>query len=315
MNTWIEGPLFLMLLKVGLGTLLVVLAMATTSSCDTPPLPPTEEGEAEATPEGASEPEGVLDKEGEGEGETEGNTLLRQDYGYEIVNVYPHDPAAFTQGLLYADGILYEGTGLYGESTLRKVDLETGTLLQIIEMPRRKVGLRQQDLFGEGIALVNSGLFQLSWRAGIAFLYDRETFELKQEFAYKTEGWGLTYDGQSLIMSDGTASLYFRDPVTFELQRRVAVYDGNTAIKRLNELEYIDGVLWANIWQTDRIARIDPATGEVLGWIFLEGLLSAQEAASADVLNGIAYDKENDRLFVTGKRWPKLFEIHLVPYN
>ncbi len=230
-----------------------------------------------------------------------------QVYGYRVVHEYPHDPAAFTQGLVYADGVLYEGTGLYGQSTLRRVDLESG-------MVRDSTAL-DPAYFGEGIAIMGDRIFQLTWKTRTAFLYDRYTFRPLTTLSYPTEGWGLTTDGDQLIMSDGTNRLFFRDPQTFKQENRVSVCDGDQPVPDLNELEYIEGEVWANVWQTDRIARIDPKTGLVTGWIDLSGLLSAadREGKSVDVLNGIAYDPETDKIFVTGKLWPSLFEIELSP--
>lgn len=227
--------------------------------------------------------------------------------GYRVVAEYPHDPEAYTQGLVFIDGELYEGTGLYGRSSLRRVDLETGDVLQAVELRPR--------YFGEGIAVVEDGIFQLTWQNGLAILFDRETFEPVDTFRYETEGWGLTTDGEKLIMSGGTNHLVFRDPETFEVLEVVAVTDGDTPVNLLNELEYVDGEVWANVYRTDFIARIDPATGKVLGWIDLSGLLSEEDRAGGevDVLNGIAYDAESGRLFVTGKLWPKLYEIEVVP--
>ena len=227
-------------------------------------------------------------------------------YGYRVVNEYPHDPEAFTQGLVYENGIFYEGTGLtLGRSSLRKVALETGEVLQIHNLA--------SELFGEGISVVGDRIWQLTWTNGIAFLYDKETFEQLDRVRYPTEGWGLTYDGERLIMSDGTATLYFRDPDTFELLGQVAVHDEQGPVVRLNELEYVEGLVYANIWQTNRIAIIDPAGGQVVAWIDLSGLLQLEDPAQpVDVLNGIAYDAANERLFVTGKLWPRLFEIELV---
>jgi glutamine cyclotransferase len=223
--------------------------------------------------------------------------------GYEVVRAYPHDPAAFTQGLQYVDGVLYEGTGLHGRSSVRKVHLETGAVLQ-----RRDLGAQH---FGEGITVWRSTLYQLTWRSGLAFAYDRETLILRHTFTYPGEGWGLTHDGQALIMSDGSDRLRVLDPATFAERRRVPVTAAGVPVPRLNELEYVRGEVFANVWQTDYVARIDPATGQVRGWIDLRGLLTPAEAARADVLNGIAYDAAGDRLFVTGKLWPKLFEIRL----
>ncbi len=227
-------------------------------------------------------------------------------YTYRVVNTYPHDRDAFTQGLVFQDGVLYEGTGLRGRSSLRVVELETGQVLQILALPA--------EFFGEGVTIFGNRIVQLTWQSNVGFVYDKRTFELLQTFNYPTEGWGITHDGQRLIMSDGTATLHFLDPETFVEIGQVQVYDNNGAVTRLNELEYIHGQVYANVWQTDRIVRIAPQTGQVTGWIDLAGLLSPQDRSQpVDVLNGIAYDAQNDRLFVTGKLWPKLFEIQLIP--
>jgi len=226
-------------------------------------------------------------------------------YSYEILNIYPHDRGAFTQGLVFEDGILYEGTGLRGRSTLRTVDLESGDVLKLHSLAL--------PLFGEGVTVYGDRIFQLTWQSHIGFVYDKDTFELLQEFTYPTEGWGITHDGQRLIMSDGTSTLHFLDPETLDEIDRIGVYDQNGPVTRLNELEYIHGEVYANVWKTDRIARIDPQSGQVTGWIDLTGLLSEEDRdPPVDVLNGIAYDAENDRLFVTGKLWPKMFEIELI---
>jgi glutamine cyclotransferase len=225
--------------------------------------------------------------------------------GYRVVHVFPHDSEAFTQGLVYLDGLFYEGTGLNGRSTIRKVKIETGQVMQLHKL--------DSQYFGEGIAILNDTLFQLTWQSGIAFLYDRTTFTRTGTFSYTGEGWGLTHDGRRLIMSDGTATLRFIDPASHKEISRLAVRDGGKPVLNLNELEYIKGEVFANVWQTDRIARISPKTGEVTGWIDLKGLLPASEQAPDAVLNGIAYDAAGDRLFVTGKLWPKVFEIRIVP--
>lgn len=227
-------------------------------------------------------------------------------YSYRVINSYPHDPNAFTQGLVYLNGVLYEGTGRRGQSSLRRVSLETGTVLQQVNLP--------PELFGEGIAVFGNRIIQLTWQARQGFVYDKTSFERLARFTYPTEGWGITHDGRRLIMSDGTATLYFWDPDTLAEIGRVTVYDRGQPVTRLNELEYIQGEVFANVWQTDFIARIDPQTGRVTGWIDLTGLLSpeARNGRPVDVLNGIAYDAEHNRLFVTGKLWPRLFEIELV---
>jgi len=226
-------------------------------------------------------------------------------YTYRVVRTYPHDPKAFTQGLVYFDGYLYEGTGLEGQSSLRKVELRTGRVLQIKKLP--------PELFGEGITILQDKIYQLTWRNGICFVYERDSFRNITEFSYTGEGWGLTHDGKHLIMSDGSDTLTFRDPDTFAVVKRLQVKAEGVPVRNLNELEYVEGEIYANVWQTDLIARISPRTGEVVGWIDLSGLLSEREARNADVLNGIAYDPKEKRLFVTGKLWPKLFEIELVP--
>lgn len=228
-----------------------------------------------------------------------------QHFGYEVVNTYPHDPGAFTQGLLYHDGALYESTGLNGRSSLRKVDLATGRILQRVEVPA--------DYFAEGLALHQNQLYQLTWQNRLGFIYDLATFRVKRNFNYRGEGWGLATDQRSLIMSDGTHRLRFLDPENLDPQREVEVMDGDRQISLLNELEFVRGEVWANIWQSDRLVRINPETGRVTGWVNLAGLLpAADRLTGVDVLNGIAYDATGDRLFVTGKLWPKLFEIRLV---
>lgn len=225
--------------------------------------------------------------------------------GYRVVATYPHDTEAFTQGLIFYDGQLYEGTGLNGESSLRRVDLASGTVLQRIDLPA--------EYFGEGIALFNDRIYQLTWQNKIGLIYDRASFTQLGSWSYETEGWGLTHDGSQLIMSDGSDTLRFLDPQTLAVQRSVQVRAEGQPVTRLNELEYIDGQVYANIWQTDMIARIDPQSGAVTAWIDLSGLLPLEERLpNTDVLNGIAYDPATDRLFVTGKRWPKLYEIALV---
>jgi glutaminyl-peptide cyclotransferase len=227
-------------------------------------------------------------------------------YGITIVKSYPHDPEAFTQGLIFSDGFLYESTGVHiKNSTLRKVDLETGMVLKVQTLPR--------EYFGEGLTLWQKKLIQLTWRSGIGFVYDLDSFLKVDEFRYDTEGWGLTHDGKSLIMSDGSAVLRFLDPASYVEIRRIEVRDQGIPIRNLNNLEYIKGEIFANVWKVDMIARISPETGKVLGWIDLSALRSALgPARNAEVLNGIAYDAARDRIFVTGKLWPKLFEIKLV---
>lgn len=226
-------------------------------------------------------------------------------YGYRVVNRYPHDPNAFTQGLLFHGGTFYESTGLYGESSVRQVEVETGKVIHMTVAPPR--------VFGEGLALGGERLVQLTWQNHVAFVFDKSSFALQGQFAVKTEGWGLTFDGKEFILSDGSDKLYFLDAQRFELQRTVAVRDHERAIDMLNELEFVDGEIFANVWHSDRIARIHPATGAVTGWIDLTGLRGAKEQQDQEaVLNGIAYDPASKRLFVTGKRWATLYEIQIV---
>lgn len=225
--------------------------------------------------------------------------------GYEVVQAYPHDPRAWTQGLMFIDGVLYEGTGrTNGPATLSKLDLATGAVLQRCALPL--------DFYGEGVTIFGDAIYQLTWQSHVGFVYDKASFAFRRAWSYPTEGWGLTHDGTRLIMSDGTSTLHFLDPETLVETGRIDAYDENGPVIRLNELEYIHGEIYANVWLTDRIARIDPQTGQVLGWIDLSGLLSAEDRVQRVAeLNGIAYDAERDRLFVTGKLWPKLFEIRL----
>lgn len=227
-------------------------------------------------------------------------------YSYEVVQSWPHDPQAFTQGLIIHEGILYESAGLYGQSTLRRVELESGKV-------KKKVKL-DNTIFAEGLTLLGDRLYQLSWTNQKGFVYSIKDFKQAGEFAYDGEGWGLTNDGTHLILSDGSNSLRFLEPTTGKLVRMVSVMDGMHPIHELNELEFVKGEVWANIWHTDRIVRIDPANGKVLGWIDLAGLLpAARQQSPENVLNGIAYDAQHDRIFVTGKRWSRIFEIKLKP--
>ena len=228
--------------------------------------------------------------------------------GYQIVHTYPHDPKAFTQGLIYVDGHLYESTGLNGKSSLRMVDLTTGQVLQKHDLP--------SEYFGEGLTDWGSTLIQLTWTAHKGFVYDRFSFSQLRTFDYQGEGWGLTHDSTQLILSDGTPYLRFFDPKSFRVTRRVHVVDdAGHPIDNLNELEYIHGQIFANIWHSDKIARISPQTGKILGWIDLSGIIDPLELQGDAVLNGIAYDSTGDRLFVTGKLWPKLFEIKITHRN
>jgi glutamine cyclotransferase len=225
---------------------------------------------------------------------------------YQIVHVYPHDADAFTQGLVYLDGKLYESTGRNGRSSLRMVDLSTGRVLQRYDLP--------VEYFGEGLTNWGSDLVQVTWKTGTGFVYDQFSFALRRTFHYEGEGWGLTHDEKALILSDGSPTVRFLDPTSFREIKRISVHDGTGhPVMNLNELEYIHGEIYANIWQTDKIVRVAPQTGRVLGWIDLTGLMDKRELAESDaVLNGIAYDAKGDRLFVTGKLWPKLFEIRVV---
>jgi len=232
------------------------------------------------------------------------------EYTFEIVHTFPHDPAAFTQGLVYRDGFLYEGTGLNGQSSLRKVRLETGAVLQRVDLA--------PEFFGEGIALLKNEVVQLTWQSQIGFVYNLSDFRLLRRFSYPGEGWGLTTNGKGtaneLFMSDGTSEIRVLDAGTLAEKRRFKVRDGDTPIDQLNELEFVEGEIFANVWQTNRIARISPQTGKVVGWIDLKGLLSPIYRLEAGaVLNGIAYDSDRKRLFVTGKLWPSIFEIRLLP--
>jgi glutaminyl-peptide cyclotransferase len=225
---------------------------------------------------------------------------------YRVVHVYPHDSKAFTQGLVFTDGHLYESTGINGHSTLRRDDLQSGRVLLSAAL--------ENKYFGEGLTEWGNTLIQLTWMDHVAFVYDRSTFRLMRTLHYEGEGWGLTHDDKSIILSDGTATLRFLDPDTFHEVGRILVKDNGAPVTELNELEFVHGEIFANIWHSDKIARIAPSTGEVLGWIDLSGLLPDSERVDERaVLNGIAWDAAHDRLFVTGKLWPKLFEIQVVP--
>ena len=225
-------------------------------------------------------------------------------HGYDVVNDYPHDPDAYTQGLVFRDGFLFESTGLYSNSTLRRVALKTGKVLQ------RHV-LDGAD-FGEGLADWDDSLLQLTWRSNVAFAYDLRSFRLRGSFPITGEGWGLTHDRHRLIMSDGTSRLRFMEPATFRELGHVEVHDMGRRVDRLNELEFVKGAVYANVWKTDRIAVIDPGSGRITAWIDLTGLYTPRGRSGNNVLNGIAYDAASDRLFVTGKRWPRVFEIKVI---
>jgi glutamine cyclotransferase len=227
-------------------------------------------------------------------------------YAFVVKQTYPHDPQAFTQGLFFKDGHLFEGTGLKGQSSIRKVQLETGKVLQ-----KRDIA---EEFFGEGITPVGNDIAGLTWTSHVGFIYDGKTFAMKRRFNYAGEGWGLATDGSNVYMSDGTPAIRILDPKTFAEIRRIQVSAEGRPIPSLNELEWVEGQLFANIWGTDVIARIDPASGKVVGWIDMTGLKDPkwEGMGTDDVLNGIAYDAKKRRLFVTGKHWPKLFEIELV---
>lgn len=227
---------------------------------------------------------------------------------YQIVHTYPHDPRAFTEGLFFLKGALYESTGNFGDSTIRKVRLEDGVVERSVKLPA--------NLFGEGIVNWGDELISLTWKNGIGFRRDLKDFLVKAEFHYSGEGWGLTQDGKSLILSDGSAQLHFLDPRTLRETRRIDVAGQGFPIRNLNELEWVEGEIYANVWQTNYIARIDPTTGQVKAWIDLSGLPETTGPHNADdVLNGIAYDAATHRLFITGKRWPHLYEIRLKPHT
>ncbi len=226
-------------------------------------------------------------------------------YTYTVVNEFPHDTNAFTQGLVIDNGVLYEGTGLYRQSTLRRVDLKTGEVLQSHAL--------SNEYFGEGITVFGDRIMQLTWQSHIGFVYDKNTFELLQNFTYPTQGWGITHNGTHLIMSDGTANLYFLNPQTFERVGQISVTDAGSPVDEINELEYINGQIYANIWHEKRIAIIDAQTGDIRAWIDLTEIANSETTNSNDVLNGIAYDVDEDRLFITGKMWAHLYEIRLVP--
>ena len=227
-------------------------------------------------------------------------------YGYKVAHVYYHDPTAFTQGLAFADGYLYESTGQHGKSSIRRVRLSSGAVEKIFHL--------RSTYFGEGLTLAGDRIIQLTWQSRIGFVYEKNTFKRVRTFEFPYEGWGIAFDGRRFIASDGSATLHFLDPLTFSETGTVEVTDQRGPVTNINELEYVRGEVFANIWKTDQIARIDPATGRITGWINLTGLLPSHDRTEqTDVLNGIAYDSAHDRLFVTGKNWPKLFEIKLVP--
>ena len=227
-----------------------------------------------------------------------------QEFTYEIVHTYPHDPTAFTEGLEFREGFLYESTGMNGQSSLRKVKLETGEVVQRFDL--------MPDYFGEGMTVIGDKILQLTYQTHLGFIYNRKDFQLEKTFTYTGEGWGLTSDSKQIYMSDGTSEVRIWDRQTLAEKMRITVHDGDNQISNVNELELVEGELYANIWRTERLARISPTDGRVLGWIDLFGILP-DRPPQADVLNGIAYDAVEKRLFVTGKYWPKLFEIKVVP--
>jgi glutaminyl-peptide cyclotransferase len=231
--------------------------------------------------------------------------LAPAQYTYRVVKSYPHDNSAFLQGLEYHDGFFYEGTGVVGRSSVRKVEPATGSVLKQFDVP--------QPFFGEGITVLNQQIFSLTWQTQTGFVLDKSTFRVLRSFNYPGEGWGLTNDGKQIYMSDGTAQIRVWDPATLKEVRRITVKDGARSITDLNELEFVRGEIYANVWHTDRIARISPADGRVLGWIDLTGLIPKSVKDPEGVLNGIAYDAASDRLFVTGKLWPSIFEIKVIP--
>jgi glutamine cyclotransferase len=232
------------------------------------------------------------------------SNIKPKTYTYEVIKVYPHDAKAFTQGLVFENGFFYEATGLKGESTIRKVQLSSGEPIQSYTIDPK--------VFGEGITIFKDKIIQLSWQDNLGFVYDKKTFQLIEKFSYPTEGWGITNDGKNLIMSDGSNRIFFLESQSYSEIGRIEVYDNKGPVEELNELEYIDGEIYANIWRTDKIARIDPKSGKVLAYIDLSKILPSKDyKPETDVLNGIAYDVEGKRLFVTGKKWPKLFEIKL----
>jgi glutaminyl-peptide cyclotransferase len=224
-------------------------------------------------------------------------------FGAKVVKTFPHDPHAFTQGLEYYGGYFYESTGRLGQSTVRKVELETGKVIQKASLPAQE--------FGEGLTIFHGKIYQLTWLSKKGFIYNLDSFRQVREFHYESEGWGLTHDETSLILSDGTNVLRYIDPASFRVTDAVEVYAGDEAVANLNELEYIDGEIFANVWHSSRIARIDPRSGQVVAWIDLTPLVAKEQHGDEDVLNGIAYDHEGHRLFVTGKDWPEIIEIQL----
>jgi glutamine cyclotransferase len=244
-----------------------------------------------------------LSREGGEQAVAGGTPVIAKEVGYEVVNKFPHDPGAFLQGLVWSNGF-FESTGQFGRSSLRRVEYPTGKVLQQVDL--------DSQYFGEGLAMVDNRLIQLTWQSHRGFVYDRDSFTKIREFTYDTEGWGLTYDGKSLILSDGTNALTFIDPDSFKPTRKPSVKFNGAPLRDLNELEYINGEIWANVWHTDRIVRIDPGSGQVKSYLDLAGILPEEERSDPEaVLNGIAYDAQSKRIFVSGKLWPRIFEIKL----
>jgi glutamine cyclotransferase len=235
---------------------------------------------------------------------TPGQTASAQKIAYEVVDSFPHDPDAFLQGLVWHEGGFYESTGLFGESTLRRVEFPSGKVLKKINL--------SSDLFGEGVALAGDQLVQLTWQSHRGFVYERETFRMVREFSYPTEGWGITFDGTNLIMSDGSNTLTYLDAQTYQPVKKLTVTMNGRPVMELNELEFIEGEIWSNVWQTDMILRIDPQTGRVTSYLDMRGVLPREfRTGREDVLNGIAYDAERKRIFISGKKWPRIIEIRL----
>jgi glutamine cyclotransferase len=226
-------------------------------------------------------------------------------FGYKVVAIFPHSTESYTEGFFYRDGLFYEGTGLKGHSKVMAIQPQTGKVIQKLAIP--------PQYFGEGIVDWGPNLYQWTWQSNVGFIYDRFSLRLVKRFSYTGEGWGMTHDKTAIITSDGSDTLRFRDPATFIETRQIVVKDGATPIKDLNELEYIKGEIYSNVWHSDRIARISPRDGHVIGWVDLTGILPADQRLNDDsVLNGIAYDAQHDRVFVTGKQWPSIFEIKIV---
>ena len=308
-------PILILILIIVIGVIVMVFLTQNNppngliSGDSTPQIKPSI-GSTPDNPTPQSEPaQGLTPTKLTPQSESQSNSIpdaLTPQMTYEVIQAYPHDPQAFTQGLVIHNGYFYESTGLYNQSSLRKVEIDTGIVRQQIAL--------SPEYFAEGLTIWEDRLVQLTWRENVGFVYALADFSHIDQFDVLTEGWGLTHDGAHLIQSDGSASLYFLDPETYQVTDSITVTDQGAKVDQLNELEYIQGEIYANIWRTDTIVRINPETGIVLGWIDLTGLLPEESRSSTtDVLNGIAYDPEANRLFVTGKNWPNVFEIRLVP--